>query len=369
MSETLVRSYAPQSVTPPGATLADVLAEAGMSQIELARRMGRSAKLINEVLQGLAPITPETALQLERVIRIPAHFWLAREARYQEFQARQREAEVLRANLSWLRRFPIAEMIRRGWIRSCSTPEAQLEELLAFFQIASPAIWDGRWEHLQVAYRRNRQAATSREALSVWLCQGERLAREMPMAAYDESAFRVLLDRARKWTTGELSETMPRIIEQGRRAGVAIVIVQELPNAPVSGATRWLSSTQALLQLSLRYRRDDQFWFSFFHEAGHLLLHGKRQIFLDGLDAGAEAAAEHQADRFAAQHLIPDTWLPALQALEPTQAAVRAFAEQVGIAPGIVVGRMQYEGWLPYSHLNRLKRTLHWDSIRRRPAD
>ena len=64
-------------------------------------------------------------------------------------------------------------------------------------------------------------------------------------------------------------------------AGVAVVFVQELPNTGISGSTQWLTPTKALVQLSLRYKTDDQLWFTFFHEAGHILAHGKRQVFLE----------------------------------------------------------------------------------------
>ena len=128
---------------------------------------------------------------------------------------------------------------------------------------------------------------------------------------------------------------------------------------PVHGITRWLSSDRAIIQMSLRYRTDDQFWFSFFHEAGHVLLHGKRDF---AYDHGGESW-EIEADQFASNRLIPeDAYRYFIQIHETyyTETAVKEFAKSQNIAPGIVVGRLQHEGRLAYSHMNALKKKLQW---------
>jgi hypothetical protein len=147
----------------------------------------------------------------------------------------------------------------------------------------------------------------------------------------------------------------PSLIRLCADAGVAVVFVPELPGTHVSGATRWLTAKKALIQLSLRYRSDDHLWFTFFHEAGHILLHGKRQVFLE--DSGTTNSQEEDANAFAANALIPSPAFREFQECENTsKAAIREFAEKLGISPGVVVGRLQHEGSLPYSHCNDLKR-------------
>lgn len=134
--------------------------------------------------------------------------------------------------------------------------------------------------------------------------------------------------------------------------------MRELPKCRAYGATRWVSPIKAIIQLSLRSRSDDHFWFTFFHEAGHLLLHGKRLTFVEGGRNG-KSEEEEQADRYAADFLVPPGSLEPLRSVGERQrvseAQVRGVASSLGIAPGIVVGRLQHDKWLLPSHLNGLK--------------
>lgn len=88
MIEQELNQYAPDLVSPPGDTLAETLAALGMTQAELAVRSGRPYNTVSEIINGKASITPETALQLERVLGVPARFWLKREQQYQEWRVR-----------------------------------------------------------------------------------------------------------------------------------------------------------------------------------------------------------------------------------------------------------------------------------------
>jgi Zn-dependent peptidase ImmA (M78 family) len=120
-----------------------------------------------------------------------------------------------------------------------------------------------------------------------------------------------------------------------------------------------LTADKALIQLSLRYKTEDQLWFTFFHEAAHIVLHRKRLIFLDISES--EGELEQEANRCAAEFLIPRTEYDEFATLSShSQNRIRAFARSIGIAPGIVVGRLQHDGILPHSHCNDLKRRLEW---------
>src|SRR5262249_24527695 len=133
---------------------------------------------------------------------------------------------------------------------------------------------------------------------------------------------------------------------------------REISGAPVSGAAHWLSPDKALIQLTLRGKTNDLFWFTFFHEAGHILKHGKKEKFVDG--GQLQNTQEVDADRFAADFLIPRDRSPELHRLQ-TRGQIVAFARSVGIAPGIVLGRLQKEGLAPYQHHdNDLKMRLRW---------
>src|SRR5438105_12685937 len=143
------------------------------------------------------------------------------------------------------------------------------------------------------------------------------------------------------------------------RSGVAVVFVREVPGTRASGAARWLSPTKALIQLSLRHLSNDHLWFSFFHEAGHILLHGKRMMFID-VERMLTDEHEDEANRFARDFLIPPSVGVRLRDLSEHEDEVMRFAKEAAIAPGIVVGRMQNEGMLAWNKLNHLKVRYIW---------
>ena len=363
MGSKIQNQYTPDVVSPPGETLLETIEELGMSQAELAQRMGRPKKTINEIIWGKAAITPETALQLERVLRVPASFWSNREQQYRQYLARLTEESKLAEEVSWLQRFPVRTMIKKGWIAGFDDQVQQLYELLKFFGVVSPEQWDDVWSRSSVAFRKTPAFQSDREAVSAWLRRGELEAQRIHCQPYKVGTFREVLLDVRRLTIEPPEVFEPAVKRICAEAGVAVVFVPQLPRARISGATRWLSPDKALMQLSLRYKKDDQLWFSFFHEAGHILLHGKRDVFLEGDDIDGDK--EEEANRFAARTLIPPTELARFlnlltPGLYPGKSAIRTFASELGIAPGIVVGRLQHDKYLLFSHCNDLKRTFVW---------
>jgi len=360
MSSPSRNQYVPDFVTAPGATLQETLETLGMSQVELAERTGRPTKTISEIINAKTAITTETALQFEKVLGVPARFWMNLERNYREWLARAEERQNLESFLPWMEQFPIKDMIRQGWIEKFSDPVQQLIELLRFFGIASPANWEPLYAGGNIAYRQSASFTADPGAVSAWLRAGEILAQRMECAPYDPAQFRSALVEIRTLTVQPPDQFLPAIKNLFSQAGVAVVFVHELPRLATSGATRWLTPEKAIIQLSLRYKRDDQLWFTFFHEAGHILLHGKKAIFLEGDKAKNEQ--EDQADSFAADVLIPPAEYHRLQPRTGhfSAAEILRFASEIGIAPGIVVGRLQHEKRLEISHLNRLKQRLIW---------
>jgi addiction module HigA family antidote len=358
-----VNQYVPDVTSPPGETLAEILADRGMSQAELAERMGRPKKTINEILGAKAELTSETALQLERVLGIPASFWSNLERNYRDSMARAQERKQFSLHAKWPDQFPLGQMAKLGWIARKAGPAEAVGELLSFFAVSSIDQWEARYQNEAVAYRRPAKFEPDVYALTAWLRAGEREAESIECGAFDAEGFRSALAQARRLTLeGDPELFVPALRDLSRACGVAVVFIPELAGSRACGVTRWLSPTKALIQLSLRYKSNDHLWFTFFHEAGHVLLHGKREIFLEiakGRVGNAEREAE--ADRFAAEMLIPRKDFARLLELAPfSERAVRAFAKETAVAPGIVVGRLQHDKHLPYSHLNKLKLWYTW---------
>ncbi|MDF5725250.1 MAG: HigA family addiction module antitoxin [Rhizonema sp. PD37] len=364
MSNTIQNQYTPDYVSPPGETLQEILEERGMSQAELAERTGRPKKTINEIINAKAAITPETALQLERVFNIPASFWNNNERRYREFLAQQEEKDRLEKQVAWLKGIPVTAMIKSGWIRCYQDKVEQLREVLNFFAVASPEQWEGIWCSTHVDFRKSQAFQSESGAMAAWLRQGEIEASEIPCATYDAKKFSEALLQVRTLTMKPPEVFQPELVQLCAEAGVAVVFIPELPKTRVCGATRWLNPRKALIQLSLRHKTDDHLWFAFFHESGHIVLHGKRDVFLEGKGVAAveNLEKEEEANKFAADILIPSIEFKRFLASgqQRTKVCIEQFAAEIRIAPGIVVGRLQHDGILPSSHCNDLKQRFEW---------
>lgn len=359
MAEKNSNQYHPEVVSRPGETLVDTLNALGLTQTDLAQRMGVSRKTVNEIISSASPITPKMALLLERTLQVPSHFWLNRERHYREYLARIQEREQLNQQIEWLRNFPLPKVFAFNWIAKFKDPVDQLRELLNFFGVANPNQWEAHWQSMSVSWRQSAAYEVNRYAVALWLRKGEIEAQKIVTSQYDQSRFRSALNEIRRNLSANPDSFVPLILEQCIRAGVVVTFVPEIPGTRAYGASRWLKPDKAVIQLSLRGQTDDLLWFTFFHEAGHILFGKKRNIYLEVKAEKRENIdeEEHKANLVASDILIPrNKWLRFTHIGLFTQAEVVRFADVVKVTPGIVVGRLQHDKLLAYnSRLNHLK--------------
>lgn len=354
--------FAPDWVSPPGDTILDLLEERGWTQRQLADRLGYTPKHVNQLIKAKVPLTEDAAIRLQNVLGASVGFWLTREAQYRERVATQEAAERQVTMVPWLERFPIKEMMEIGVlpkrrVDAKSKPDL-VGELLSFFGVASPDQWDSQYGCMELAFRRSREDQADVAGISAWLRMGERMAEKLDGPAFDEQKFKAALAEIRTLTCQPPEQFQPRMQRLLHDAGVAFVLVPALPRTHVSGVARWLHARRPLIQLSLYGKLNDRFWFSFFHEAAHILLHSgqKKSVFLDDPSKVASSSQEErEANAWARDCLIPPEAAAALVELPHTKAAVLGFARSIGVHPGIVVGRMQHDAFLDVRWLNELK--------------
>jgi HTH-type transcriptional regulator / antitoxin HigA len=355
-----------EAVAHPGETVMDYLAFHDWSQRDLARRAGLTPKTISEICNGKAPISPTTALSFEKVFQRPAHFWLNLQRLFEESVARRYELSRLAEWDEWGRAFPIKEMRRLNF--SMPTGRSDTDILLNFFGVSSPESWDSVWRAAGVAYRQTRKFKTKEQSVAAWVREAELVAREFELREFDEQRLRSSLGDLRRLTRYRADEIMDPVQKLCAASGVAVVWVPELRNTGISGCARWLSETKALIALTIRYKTDDQMWFTIFHELGHILLHRNKRSFI--IDNAAEDLSDHivdpemqqyeeEANRFAADTLIPPRALTEfIQKRSLTNESIKDFAEQLEIGPGILVGRLQHDGILERHQGNAFKQYL-----------
>ncbi|MDP3630098.1 MAG: helix-turn-helix domain-containing protein, partial [Actinomycetota bacterium] len=341
---------------PPGETIREILDDRGITQADFAVRLGKSEKFVSQLVNGKASLTHGTAIELERVLGVPSSFWNAAEAQYRDTLARREQDEELAGQAEWAGSFPLKEMAERGWIAQ----EAGPGDVLGFFGVSSVEAYGEYWSSpRRLAARMSTAYTASTPAIAAWLRAGEIAAEAVATDPYNEAAFRRVLKDLRPTSRLPVEQWQGALCEACAAVGVAVVFIPDLPKTRCHAVSWWATRSRAVIVLGLRYKTDDQVWFSFYHEAGHLLLDDRRHAQLCAPDA--DPAAETRADRFAADLLIPPDDYAAFRAAgRPTKATVQAFAESIGIAPGIVVGRLQRDGVIPHKQMNDLKVTLRW---------
>jgi len=353
--------YLPNYAVPPGAILCERLEDLGMTQSELARRMGRSEAKISQIINGSRSITPETALQLERTVGTSAETWLSLQAGYDANRARLAGRDrLLREEGAVAARFPYAEMARRGWVPDTRRPIERIEQLLAYMGVASLLAEGGK--PAPAMFRVARCGEPSQCALAAWLRWGQIEGREATMASFSQRSLQRALPELRGLTQQDPTRCVDHLRTVLAGCGVALVIVPALKGTHVQGATQWLARDRAVVQLSGRCKWADVFWFDLFHELGHLLLHDKAgEVFVRFTDERDNDERETEADQFAQDILIPAQQWQRLLDLAPYNAArIRRFATESAVGAGVVVGRLQHEREVPRNRFNDLRVLCNW---------
>ncbi len=339
MSRQLDMRFRPDYAIAPGETLRETLAEIGMSQADLAERANLSPKHVNQIIQGLAPITHETALAFERITAVPARIWNSLEADYRDSLARQAQRDLSPEDHAWLRELPIRELRAKGLLEKEPTEGATFESVLQFFGVADRKAWERIWLQPVASFKRSHAFQSEPGAVAAWLRAGQLEAQELECQSFDAVRFRRVVREARTWTR---RKDFGEVLQQTcATAGVAVVYVPEVGKCRTSGAAHWATPSKAIIQISDRYKRQDSFWFAFFHEAAHILHHSKKETFIN--DGSEDSSVEAEANQFARTTLIPAEFESELNSLISSHDVI-AFADRIGIHPGIVAGRLANDG-------------------------
>lgn len=345
-------------LTKPGDTIIDSLKALKMSQSELGERMGRTASKINDLISGKEPITMNTALQLENVLGIEATFWLARETTYRERLARIEEEEKLACSIPWAKLNPLQDLYKCGIIKTIGAGVDTVKELLLFYGVASEEQWRELYaaQKVNANYRKSEAYSTEMTAVTAWLRVGEK-AMERNLPDFDKDLFKSKLEKIRELVRRHPTDYLTTMQDECGAAGVALVYTPCFSKAPISGAARWVGGIP-LIQMTDRYKTNDHFWFTFFHEAGHVLLHGKKEVFLENVEEfELDRDKEQEANDFASRWLLPDDILDEVK--KPiTDEWIMDMADKYEVHPGIVVARLQKKRVLQYWEKNHFKEKL-----------
>lgn len=349
--------FRPDWASPPGDTIRNIMNERGMTETYLSDHIQCSPEDLQNLLQGRMAITISLARKLTHALGASVEFWMSR-----DFQYREDAARLAAADPDWLASLPLNEMIANRWLGRPPTAADEMQACLKFFDVPNLAAWRERYGNLSrhAAFRTSASFESNPAAVAAWIRQGERQAASITCVPWNPMKMRGALDEIRALTHQKDPERfLPRLQQLCANCGVAVVTVKAPTGCRASGAVRFLSEEKALIQLSFRYLSDDHFWFTFFHEVGHLLLHKFDRLLLEWIQ-GEVTDQEREANEFSANVLVPEAARQALFRLRANAREVIRFAVRIGIAPGIVVGQLQHFGIIGREQLNGLKRRYKW---------
>lgn len=346
----------------PGDSVLSAMRRRGVSAEALSRRLAGGMTQLRDLMSGLGAIDDDTADALSGMLGGSAIFWKTRQAKYQEaltHAVNQLSDEDANA---WLDRIPAPGS--KGRV-TAKTRRVELERRLAYFGVSTLKSWDARYgpHQRQTRFRRSLAFTQHDGATSMWLREGELDANLRQTAVWSSDALRARLNQIRALSRiSKPSRFMPPLVKLLADAGVALVVVKAPKGCRASGASRMIAPDKAMILMSFRHRADDHFWFTLFHEIGHLLLH-EASSFVDADGMVGDDACEQEANDFAASMIVPNNREAELLGLSPDDASIRRFAVSLGVAPGLILGQLQHRDIVAPGALGRLRRNWTWEQI------
>jgi len=347
-----------------GEFLEETLEEIRMTQAELANRLGRPLQAINEIIKGKKSITPETALELEDVLGIPSHIWIGLESEYQMVIARQEELKQMQEESRFVTNFPYSDLIKLGFVNATKIAVEKVDELKRFFSVAKLAQIP-QVKAYQPAFRVATKDNISHEAIATWIQVARLKAKDIKTDTFDKKKLKDNLPKIKSSMNLDIKEALKEIQKILNSCGITLVLLPHFKNTKLHGATFWLDNEKkAVIAMTLRGSYSDIFWFSLFHEIGHILLHPKREMFLeDDYKDEKYKKQEDEADKFASDILINDKeFKKFLSKNNFSQSNVISFAKQLEIKPSIIIGRLMHDKIIPFHdyQLSQLRDMYKW---------
>ena len=298
--------YTPTEIEHPGVILEEKLQEMDMTIKEFAARSEKPEKSLIDIIQGQCSITPDMALAIEYVTGMPAEVLLNWQQRYDEAKSREKMVHKLGRVKTWLSTLPLKEMIDKGWVEAREQVGEQVDTVLRFFGVVSPKAWEDYYfnQRLKVAFRISLEKTSDPYAIAAWLRRGEIQAMDTFLEErYDPKRLKERLPEISHLLLSPPDDIVDRLTDILAESGIKLLFTEPLSGVPIKGATRWIYGNPCIQLLSERQEYEN-FRFTVLHEIGHILLHGKKDIFLE--EAGfkpdddlAYERKEKEADAFA----------------------------------------------------------------------
>ncbi len=352
-----IHTFNPDWVSAPGDSISRLMSRNNQSVESLSQNSGFSIEYIEKILLGHNKITRKFAEAISNELGGNTDFWMKREKEY-----RNHKADLTNSFKSWVNEFPYADLSKFGWVGITKSVTEKYHNLLDYFSSDSIGDWENKFNGLltETSYRVSNSFDSKALSVVSWLNRAEVELTESELGIWDPVALEGKLEYLKSLTrTKDPAIFVPLIKKELNIVGVSMSIIPTPSGCALNGATYTSKQGNPVIILSSRYLSDDQFWFTFFHEVAHVLLHLDRGLILEG--GKTEEAIEHEADKFASNLLIPKEFEGELFTLSVKNwKKIPRFAKKIGVSSGIILGQLQFKKLIPPSHLNKLKTRYKW---------
>ena len=347
-------------IVPTVDLLKNYIENRSMSQKEFSKKIGMSEKSLSNFLNGKEVLTEELASKFEEVFEgIPKSYWLNYESKYREVETNERVGYSFNnKQLSEIsKKFRFKEVFNGlDW-----DLERQAEEMLSILQISNFNQFEEEYSNLAVDFMED---GGEIEPIAIWLnlCREEIEIQNEDISEVQYNK-RNLLDALPIFKDIAYNKNIESSLQSARKLcntlGINLVIQEAITNSKVRGALV-IYENHPSIYLSLRFRFHDYVWFALVHELAHLILHydtDQEIISLDEDDTDDyKTKKEIEANKFTQDFFIdPDKYKIFIEKRPFTQSEIEIFAHEQNILPGIVVARLQHDGYISYDRFTYLK--------------
>lgn len=332
----LIEGYEKRTIKIPAATPAEAIRfrmeQAGLKQHDLVPFIGSKGR-VSEVLSGKRDLTLAMVRKLHEGLDIP-------------LRSLVRDGSAELPPLIETDSYPVKEMFLRGFFAAAfgndwPTVKERAEEMLQQF-------FNGRQDDSLCAFNRqttSKKAKVNMNAVHAWRCRVLDIAGSLDLPDYDpEVLSEAFIQQLKALST--LSDGPLRVRQRLQEVGIALILEKPLTGTHLDGAAMWHRKGFPVIALTLRYDRLDNFWFTLFHELGHVVKHlgtTPGESFVDtDIDSVSENQIEREADQFALDAFITEEEWDRLGSLRLADD-VRAAAKHLAINPAIIAGRLRRE--------------------------
>ena len=329
--------FLPVIAIPPGETILESIQAINMSQSELAIRLGVTPKHVSNIIKGIAPITYDTALKLEDVIGPSAEFWMNLETNYQLDKARLEKEKELSVDMELLSQIPYNEFSKLGWVPQTRDKKERVKNCRKLYRVANLGNIN---KSCAVAFRQGKSVKNISDlGICAWLTKAEEYGEQVEVDSLDRKKIKSLIPEFRKLTLEDPEIFYPKMKKLCSECGIALVLVPSISKTYIYGATIW-KGEKAILALSVRGKKADIFWFTFFHELAHLIEHTRKEFHIN-----LDKEQEDEADKKASDYLISEqdynNFIRKYDYKDCNE--IISYSKYIGIHPCILIGRLQHD--------------------------